>query len=310
MKKLLTLLLSLAIVITLVPVPSHAASDPLENKEVYYTPASDYISGDCILTASKCMIRRAMIMNETGNWSKVTNKKLRGPATITGLLWNKFDFDFEGLVVSVDSGLFYGKGDNARIKEIEDLLRVHPEGIVVHGIGAASTGTHGILAIAVKNGVIYAADSTRNTGLNNKGIQKWKNTTMLNPSKVSKYWYISGISTSVKTKPSKNTALSKSTLRVEGPQTPTKIKQGKTFGIWGEVKSNKNISSVTVRIRDSKGKIVMSVTRKPEKKLFKIVSVDEKITFGKLKKGSYTYQIVAKDSVKRLVLVNKQFRVV
>lgn len=308
MKRLLTLLLTLALIITFVPVTSYAASDPLENKDVYYTPASDYISGDCILTASKCMIRRAMIINNTGNWRKVTNKKLRGPATITGLLWNKFNFDFEGLVVSVDSGLFYGKGDQARIKEIEDLLRVHPEGIVVHGIGAASTGTHGILALYVKNGVIYAADSTRNTGLNNKGIQKWKNTTMLNPSKVSKYWYISGISTSLKTKPSKNTT--NSHLRVESPQTPTKIKQGKTFGIWGEVRSNKNISKVVVRILDSNGKTVMSVAKKPNKKVFKIVSIDEKITFGKLKKGSYTYQVIARDEVKRLTLVNKQFRVV
>lgn len=309
-KKILTLLLVLAFAVTLVPVSTFAATDPLRNKDVYYTPASDYKSGDCILTASKIMIRRAMIINKTGDWRKITNKKLRGPATISGLLWNKFDFDAEGLVVSVDSGLFYGKGDKARIKEIEDLLRVHPEGIVVHGIGAASTGTHGILALYVKNGVIYAADSTRNTGLNNKGIQTWKNTTMLNPGKVSKYWYISGISSSLKTRPSKNTAMSKSTLRVEGPQTPTKIKQGNGFGIWGEVKSNKNISTVTVRVVDRNGKAVMSITRKPGKKLFKIVSVDEKMMFGKLKKGSYTYQVIAKDSMKKLTLVNKQFRVV
>lgn len=308
MKKLLTLLLAFAIVFTLVPVQAYAASDPLKSKAVYYTPASDYKSGDCILTSSKNMIRRTMIMNDTGYWKKVTNKKLRKTATIAGLLWNKFDYDAEGLVISVNSGLFTGKGDSARIKEIEDLLRVHPEGIVVHGTGAASTGTHGVLALEVRNGVIYAADSTHNTGLNNKGIQKWKNTTMLNPSKVSKYWYISGVSTSTKTSPSKNPQKSK--LRVEAPQTPTKIKQGKGFGIWGEVKSDKKIKLVTVRILDRNGNTVVSVTKKPGKKVFKIVSVDDKIPFGSLQKGSYTYQVIAKDTEKMLVLVNKQFNVV
>lgn len=307
-KKIFAILLTLAFVFALAPAPSFAASDPLQNKDVYYTPASDYKSGDCILTASKIMIRRTMIINKTGDWSRITNKKLRGTATIAGLLWNKFDYDAEGLVVSVNSGLFTGKGDKARIKEIEDLLRVHPEGIVVHGKNAASTGTHGILALYVKNGVIYAADSTRNTGLNNKGIQKWKNTTMLNPSKVTKYWYVSGTSTSLKTSPNKYTK--KSTLRVESPQTPTKIKQGKGYGIWGEVRSNKKIKTVTVRILNRSGKVVLSVTKNPDKKLFKIVSVDEKMTFGKLKKGSYTYQVIAKDEAKTLTLVNKQFNVV
>ena len=38
-----------------------------------------------------------------------------------------------------------------------------------------------------------------------------------------------------------------------------------------------------------------------------IKKLDKKIKFKKLKKGSYTYQIIAKDSVQELMLVNKQF---
>ncbi len=308
-KRLTTLLIALALIISLIPAPVSAATS-LADKDIYYTPASDYRSGDCILTASKTMIRRACIMNGRGDWRKIDNKSIRSSATIWGLLWNSFKVDTEGMVYQVDCGLFNGTTNKARKKEIEDLLRAHPEGIVVHGINAAYTGTHGVLALYVKDGVVYAADSTKNMGMSNEGILAWKDTTMLDIKKVSKYWYISGISTSMKTEPSNADRNKKtSTLRVKGPKTPTKIKQGKGFGIWGEVKSNKKIKKVTVRILDSKGRTVVKVVRKPNKKLFKIVKIDSKIKFGELSKGSYTYQITATDTVKTLRLVNKQFTV-
>lgn len=308
-KRLTTLLITLALIISLIPAPVSAVTS-LADKDIYYTPASDYRSGDCILTASKTMIRRACIMNGRGDWRKIDNKSIRSSATIWGLLWNSFKVDAEGMVYQVDCGLFNGTTNKARKKEIEDLLRAHPEGIVVHGINAAYTGTHGVLALYVKNGVVYAADSTKNMGMSNEGILAWKDTTMLDIKKVSKYWYISGISTSMKTEPSNADRNKKtSTLRVKGPKTPTKIKQGKGFGIWGEVKSNKKIKKVTVRILDSKGRTVVKVVRKPNKKLFKIVKIDSKIKFGELSKGSYTYQITATDTVKTLRLVNKQFTV-
>lgn len=309
-KRLTTLLIALALIISVVPAPVFAAATSLENKDIYYTPASDYRSGDCILTASKTMIRRTCIMNGIGDWRKIDNKSIRSSATIWGLLWNSFKVDREGMVYQVDCGLFEGTTNKARKKEIEDLLRVHPEGIVVHGINAAYTGTHGVLALYVKDGVVYAADSTKNMGMSNEGILAWKNTTMLDIKKVSKYWYISGISTSTKTEPSNaNPNKKTSTLRVEGAKTPAKIKQGKGFGIWGEVRSNKKIKKVTVRILDSKGRTVVKVVRKPNKKLFKIVKIDKKIRFGELSKGSYTYQVIATDAVKTLKLVNKQFTV-
>ena len=42
--------------------PAAYAADLLESKAVYYTEESDYIDGDCILTATRMMIRRAAIM--------------------------------------------------------------------------------------------------------------------------------------------------------------------------------------------------------------------------------------------------------
>ncbi|MBQ6440549.1 MAG: hypothetical protein IJJ06_10630 [Mogibacterium sp.] len=310
-KRIAALLIAITFVITAIPVNVFAESSPLEDRAVYYTPASDYKSGDCILTATKMMIRRAMIMSDTGDWSKVTNKKLRRSATIFGLLLNSFRFDAEGLVFGIDSGKFTGKSDAARIREFEELLNVHPEGIVVHGTNAASSGTHGVLVVKVEDGVAYAADSSRNTGLNNKGIQKWKYTTMLDPAKVSKYWYISQLSASSETKPSgTQSACAVSTLKIKSVRAPDKIKQGNPFSIKGVIKSNKRIRKVTVRILNRKGKKVISLSRKPDDKSFNLKEVDALVKFGTLRKGTYTYRIIASDTAQTITLINKQFKVV
>ena len=310
-KRIAALLVTLTLVITAMPLTAFAEAAPLEDKAVYYTPASDYKSGDCILTATKMMIRRALIMRNGGDWSKITNGSIRRPATISGLLRNSFKVEAEGLVYIVNSGKFTGKGDNARIQEFEALLKTHPEGIVVHGTNAASSGTHGVLVVKVQNGVPYAADSSRNTGLYNKGIQKWEDTTMLKPGKVTKYWYISEISASGAAQANSTSNAEKmSTLGIRSLRAPDKIKQGKKFSIRGKVKSNKKIKKVTVRVLDSNGSKVFSVTKKPNSKSYSIKKVDKKIKFGKLKKGSYTFQVIATDSVQKLKLVNRQFSVI
>ena len=306
-KRTAALLVTLALVISAIPVPSFAAATSLEDPAVYYTPASDYKSGDCILTATKMMIRRAVIMRNAGDWTKVSNECLRKPATISGLLKNSFVVDVEGLVYKVDSGLFTGQGDAARVNEFAMLLNAHPEGIVVHGTGAASSGTHGVLVVSVVNGIPYAADSSRNTGLYNKGIQMWGDTTMLAPGKVTKYWYISEISASTKTKASDKSKEQTSTLRIKSLKAPNTIKKGKGFTIKGTVKSNKKIKKVTVRILDGNGNKIVSVTKKPNSKSFSIKKLNSKFKFGKLGRGLYSFQIIATDSVQKLELVNKPF---
>ena len=311
-KRFTTLLIALALLVTVMPAPAFAAQSSLDDKAVYYTPASDYKSGDCILTASKIMIRRACIIKGRGDWTKISNESMRSIATIFGLLLNSFKVDVEGLVYKVDCGYFNGNGDAARVKEIEDLLRVHPEGIVVHGDNAAVSGTHGVLVVSVKNGVLYAADSSRNTGLNNKGIQKWEDTTMLNVSRVTKYWYISEINASTRTKPSSTSsaaAVPTSTLKIKSVKAPSRVKKGKAFTIKGTVKSNKKIKKVTVQVLDSAGTAVLKASKKPNAKSYSVKKLDSKIKFKKLKRGSYTYQVIATDSVQTLTLVNKPFNV-
>ena len=126
-KRFTALLIALALIMTVMPAPVFAAQSSLDDKAVYYTPASDYKSGDCILTASKMMIRRACIIKGRGDWTKISNESLRSIATIFGLLLNSFKADAEGLVYKVECGYFSGNGDKARIKEISDLLRRIPK---------------------------------------------------------------------------------------------------------------------------------------------------------------------------------------
>ena len=192
-KRIITVLLTLALLIPIVSAPAYA-TDILQSKSTYYTTESDYIDGDCILTASRMMIRRAAILRGQSDWGRITNESLRPSAAPEGLLLYSFSYEAEGLTYTVSCGSFSGESDGARIAEFEELLRYHPEGIVVWGIDAASTGTHGVLVTDVVNGEVYAMDSSYNMGIFSEGIQKWTDTTMLAPSLVTDYWYISDIS--------------------------------------------------------------------------------------------------------------------
>lgn len=191
-KRIITVLLALALTVP-AAAPAVYAEDLLESKAVYYTEESDYMEGDCVLTATRMMIRRAAIMRNNDGWSDITNASLRPEATMDGLLLYSFSYEADGVKYSISCGSFSGEGRQARIKEFESLLKDHPEGIVVWGIDAASTGTHGVLVVEVENGEVYAMDSSYNMGMFKEGIQKWSDTTMLDPSLVTDYWYISDV---------------------------------------------------------------------------------------------------------------------
>ena len=133
-------------------------------------------------------------MNDDNEWADLTNETLRPHATEDGLMHNSFSFTDDGITYSISTGSFEGEGSAARIQEFEKLVRSHPEGVVVYGADAAETGTHGVLLVDVIDGVVFAADTSNNMGDRNMGIQKWEDTTMLDPSLCTDYWYISDIS--------------------------------------------------------------------------------------------------------------------
>ena len=195
--RFVTIMITIALLIPAVSpayATSAAVSAILEDKAVYHTEESDYIAGDCVLTATRIMIRRAAIMNNDDDWKDITNASLRPDATEEGLMHNSFSYSDNGITYRISSGSFNEEDTSARAGEFAEILKKHPEGIVVYGENAASSGTHGVLVVKVKSGEIYAADASSNMGDMNMGIQKWKDTTMLDPSLCTDYWYISDIS--------------------------------------------------------------------------------------------------------------------
>ena len=308
-KKLLAILLVLSLLIAAAPAASYASQDALDNPEIYYTPSSDYQSGDCILSASKMMIRRASILRGSTAWASITNKTLRTPATIMGLLLNSFTFEADGLAYKVGCGFFGGAGKAGRIKEFETLIKAHPEGVVVWGAGAASTGTHGVLLVDVRDGVPYAADSSRNTGSQKKGIQKWSDTSMKDPVKVTKYWYIKEVGISKNTTRSTSSQSAVSTLSIKNQTVPGNLKQGKTFAVKGTVNSNYTLNNVTVAVINSDGATVIGKSVNPKARSYKLSKIDKYLKFGTLAPGSYRYVVSASDQLISATLVDAPFTV-
>ena len=190
-KRTITVLIVLALLLALAPAKVCADSDPLLSKTTYYTEESDYMPGDCILTATRMMIRRSAIMHNRADWKDITNEALRPTATtLDGCLMYRFSYEAEGVTYDIRTGSFSGENDSERIAEFEKLLKKHPEGIVVWGADAASSGTHGVLVTEIKDGEVYVMDASYNMGIFSEGIQKWTDSTMLAPSLVTDYWYI------------------------------------------------------------------------------------------------------------------------
>lgn len=300
---------------------SAASAVSVNDEDVLYTPQKDYISGDCILTATKVMIRRASIMRGSTKWDTISNKTLRGSATIVGLLLHRFTFEHDGLAYKCSVGFFNKSNNDAgRIKEFEALIKEHPEGVVVWGNTASIFGMHGVLLTDVKNGVPYVMDSWYNLGPRQYGIQKWNDSSMKAPSKCTQYWIIKEVGLAKKGKApaagkplaaaSATNVSTASTLALRDKTTPVEITEGSGFGVEGVVSSNYRISNVTVQIIDSDGRAVISKSASPNEWGYDLIKLDSSIKFGTLSPGSYTYQISAADEKKSLVLLKSQFKVV
>lgn len=321
-KRILSILIAASLIICALPVASFAAtkSVSVNDKAVVYVPNSEYRSGDCILTSTRSMIRRALIARGSKKWSSVTNKTLRKDATIFGLLWHNFTHNADGLAFNVKCGYFKGKTEKERIKEFQKLIKEHPEGVVVWGKRASIYGEHGILLTGVKNGVPYAADSEHNRGSRNVGIEKWSKTSMYSPLKCTQYWYINKITLAKGAKAPKKgkplTAASSSstnvasTLKVSGATIPSSVIVGKPFVIKGVVESNYRITSVNISVVNSNGKSVISQTAKPNTWVYDLSELDYKVRFGTLSQGSYKYKVTVKDEKKTSTLINASFKVV
>lgn len=99
-------------------------------------------------------------------------------------------------------------------------------------------------------------------------------------------------------------------LALTGANYPTSYTEGSYFTVYGTVKSDYTISSVTAGVYDGNGNVKFEHTAKPQQKSYNINNLDGYMTFSKLKAGTYKYVIKASDSqTSNKVLLNQSFTV-
>lgn len=97
------------------------------------------------------------------------------------------------------------------------------------------------------------------------------------------------------------------TFSVSGQSLPATLNKGEGFGIAGVVKSNNKLSSVTVGVYDSSGKMKIGKTVSPNALSYDLSGVDADIRFGQLAAGGYSYKIIAAAGGQTKTLASQQF---
>ncbi len=102
----------------------------------------------------------------------------------------------------------------------------------------------------------------------------------------------------------------KSVIRITSYTCPKTLKAGKPFTLKGKIKSNYRLKKVTVGVYTKSGKRRLGITKKlTRSKTFNIKTIDSKIKFGKLKKGTYYYKVTATNEKQKVTLLNRKFTV-
>lgn len=103
---------------------------------------------------------------------------------------------------------------------------------------------------------------------------------------------------------------SRSMLKLDHCVAPDTLKKKSPFIFSGTISSNYTIQKVTVSIVNKAGKTVAAASAAPKAKSYSIKKLSDKISFGKLKTGTYFFRITAVDSAKQgKTLINKIFHV-
>ena len=212
-KKFISIIAVLCICMTIFPLiteEADAASIPsINDKSVYRV--TKYVSGDCNLCSQAYMLRRMSILLKSPKWSYITNNTMRGIASYDdgdghcNDVCAKYNFTNknDGINFSVKSAALTGTTSN-KITKLKNLLKTHPEGIVVWGPNAMTGGgSHAVLitGYSKKGGFFYCADSAYNYGSYNKGIIKFSNSKMRGISYCTRYYYLSASSLKQMNKP-------------------------------------------------------------------------------------------------------------
>lgn len=107
-------------------------------------------------------------------------------------------------------------------------------------------------------------------------------------------------------------SIPQNSIKITCNHPPYSLIKGTAFGVYGNIVSRYNITSVQVSILASNGSYAQNsnYTSSPNSTTFGISNADSKMLFSKLSAGSYTYKVVAKDSSGASTNYSYSFKVV
>ncbi len=232
-KRLLTLALSLAFLLTCLPA---ALAVDLNVDAGFYFKQSR--GGTCTLASAAMMLRRRAYFDGLSDWTNVTENSVRSTAWANGLAHSFTYKEMQVGYATLPSGL------QSKTAVLISLLEQHPEGIVLYD----RTQPHAVLLTDYTNGIFYCSDPAGNIGYGRIPITS----SSVSIARASCYWYVTADHNSV--------AAQADGLRLEGVRYPVNIRTGSGMTLTGTANSatGTTLTSVQVAILDAADQTVQS----------------------------------------------------
>ena len=177
-KRLLTLILSFAFLLTCLPA---ALAVDLNVDAGFYFKQSR--GGTCTLASAAMMLRRRAYFDGLSDWTNVTENSVRSTAWANGLAHSFTYKEMQVGYATLPSGL------QSKTAVLISLLEQHPEGIVLYD----RTQPHAVLLTDYTNGIFYCSDPAGNIGYGRIPITS----SSVSIARASCYWYVTADHNSV-----------------------------------------------------------------------------------------------------------------
>mgnify|MGYP000021468152 CR=1 FL=1 len=225
-KRLLTLILSFAFLLTCLPA---ALAVDLNVDAGFYFKQSR--GGTCTLASAAMMLRRRAYFDGLTDWTNVTENSVRSTAWANGLAHSFTYKEMQVGYATLPSSL------QSKTAVLISLLEQHPEGIVLYD----RTQPHAVLLTDYTNGIFYCSDPAGNIGYGRIPITS----SSVSIARSSCYWYVTADHNSV--------AAQADGLRLEGMRYPVNLRTGSGMTLTGTANSatGTTLTSVQVAVLDA-----------------------------------------------------------
>ena len=139
------------------------------------------VDGHCPLLSTAMMLRRYSLLRGDADWSTITEETVTPVAWMEAGVKHSFTYTTSGGGIEVAHDTLPGDASNKQI--LIDLLKDHPEGIVIYYTGTP----HAVLLTDYTNGVFYCADPAYSYPLGRIPLDE---SYKVRADNVTAYWYV------------------------------------------------------------------------------------------------------------------------